>query len=225
MWAREGARVETGTTGSSYAGGRVDADREQELIGLQDGRACADRRPTLAAILETASRRRGGMRPGRGAWRSLQLHTLPRHRRVRMGSDCASSRLAPLRACDVCSCAIGASPGDRPVRQAVELGVEKIDEDAVLGNSTEHLEARPVMGEFGAGRGVVKARGWQQRELPDFGDLVRGEDRDRVGAGVRYAIAQLALAASRNRRSTGRRRPTRQARQRGLRTAAEAPRE
>ena len=45
------------------------------------------------------------------------------------------------------------------------------------------------MGELGAGRGFVKARGWQQRELSDFGDLVRGEDRDRVGAGVRYAIA------------------------------------
>ena len=50
------------------------------------------------------------------------------------------------------------------------------------------------MRELGAGRGVVKARGWQQRELSDFGDLVRGEDRDRVGARVRYAIAQLALA-------------------------------
>lgn len=49
------------------------------------------------------------------------------------------------------------------------------------------------MGELGAGRGFVKARGWQQRELSDFGDLVRGKDRDRVGAGVRYAIAQLAL--------------------------------
>ena len=50
------------------------------------------------------------------------------------------------------------------------------------------------MGEFGVDCGFVQARGGQQRELPDFGDLVRGEDRDSVGAGVRYAIAQLALA-------------------------------
>ena len=50
------------------------------------------------------------------------------------------------------------------------------------------------MSELGADRGWVMARGWQQRELPDFGDLVRGEDRDRVGAGVRHTIAQLALS-------------------------------
>jgi len=49
------------------------------------------------------------------------------------------------------------------------------------------------MGELGAGRGFAKAQGWQHRELSDFGDLVRGEDRNRVGPGVRYAIAQLAL--------------------------------
>ena len=72
---------------------------------------------------------------------------------------------------------------------AGRVGAKTVDEGAVPGNSAEHLEARPVMGEFGAGHGVIKARGWQQRELPDLGDLVRGENRDRVGAGVRYAIA------------------------------------
>ena len=78
---------------------------EQELIGAQDGRACADRRPTLVAIRQTASRRRGGIRPGRHPVNSLELQRLPRLRRVRTGSDCASSRLGPLRACDACSCA------------------------------------------------------------------------------------------------------------------------
>ena len=60
-------------------------------------------------------------------------------------------------------------------------------------DSPEHLEARLVMTELGAGAGFVKSRRWQQREFPDFGDLIRGEDRDGARAGVRYAIAQLAL--------------------------------
>ena len=93
-----------------------------------------------------------------------------------------------------CRFGFGVSLGGRRVGQAVELGVKKGDEVAVPRNAAEHLEARPIVGEFGPGRGFVKVRGWQQHELADFGDLVRGEDRDRVGAGVRDPVAQLALA-------------------------------
>jgi hypothetical protein len=119
------------------------------------------------------------------AWRarSLHLQALPRDSRIRPGFRFASSRLAPLRRRDADLC-----------NRWFELGVKEIDEGAVPGDSAEHFEACPVMGELGAGRFFVKARGWQQRELSDFGDLVRGEDRDGVGAGVRYAIAQLALS-------------------------------
>ena len=76
----------------------------------------------------------------------------------------------------------------------MELGLQTIDGGNVPGNGAEHLEGRLVMLQPGAGRWFVKSRRWEQRQLPDFGDLVRGEDRDRVGLGAGYAIAQLALA-------------------------------
>ena len=85
-------------------------------------------------------------------------------------------------------------PAARRGDESVEFGVEEVDEGAVRGDSAEHLEAGAVVSELGAGLGFVKSPGWQQRQLPDFGDLVRGEDRERVGLGVGYAVAQLAFA-------------------------------
>ena len=101
---------------------------------------------------------------------------------------CAASLIVALRRRGGRGGSAGA--GEKPA----EFGVETIDECTVWGDSAEHLEARAVMGELGADRGFVKPRRWQQRELSDFGDLVRGEDRQGVGVGVRDAVAQFALA-------------------------------
>ena len=86
------------------------------------------------------------------------------------------------------------SSGDGAGEELVELGVEPIDEGGVPVNSPEHLEAGAVMGELGAVLGLVQLPRWQQRQLADFGDLVRREDRARAGVCVRDAVAQLAFA-------------------------------
>ena len=82
----------------------------------------------------------------------------------------------------------------RACEELVELGVEAMDKGEVPVNSPEHLEAGAVMGELGAVLGFVQLPRWQQRQLADFGDFVRREDRARAGVCVRDAVAQLAFA-------------------------------
>ncbi|MGB0093815.1 MAG: hypothetical protein WBP81_14945, partial [Solirubrobacteraceae bacterium] len=87
-------------------------------------------------------------------------------------------------------------PATARAKETVELGVEKCDERATPGNSAEHREARAVMGELGIGLGFVTARRSQQRELPDLGDLVSGENRDRVRGRARDAGASSRFRVS-----------------------------
>jgi hypothetical protein len=110
------------------------------------------------------------------------------------GSGCASSRLAPLRAPSPCSCAVAASLGDPARDEPAQLGVERIDEGEIPGHVAEHGETGAVVGELGAVLGSGTSPRWEPRQLSDFGDLVRREDRPCLCVTVGDAIAQLALA-------------------------------
>jgi hypothetical protein len=102
--------------------------------------------------------------------------------------------LAAVRACRARDRSGGVSSGDRACQELVELGVEPMDEGYVPVNSPERLGAGAVIGELRAVRGFAQLPRWQQRQLADFGDLVRREDRARAGVCVRDAVAQLAFA-------------------------------
>jgi hypothetical protein len=56
----------------------------------------------------------------------------------------------------------------------LEFGIEEIDQVELTWGSVEHLEARAVVPELRADCGLLEASGWQQCQLTDFGDLVRG---------------------------------------------------
>ena len=75
--------------------------------------------------------------------------------------------------------------------EPVELRVQLIDESEIWGCLAEHREARLIVAELGAVGSVVESGGRQQRELANLGDLVRREDRERVGVAISDSLAQL----------------------------------
>jgi hypothetical protein len=109
-------------------------------------------------------------------------------------SSAVNSTRAAREACCPGDWSGAARSRDGPCAELLELGLEAIDEGEVPVNPPEHDEAGAVVGELGAVLRFVQLPRRHERQLADFGDLVRGEDGEGGRVRVLDSVAQLAFA-------------------------------